>query len=181
MGRTATTPVAEAIAWPAVLGLVTVAGSLAASCMTPFAALAVMVAATLPTGRAVSTLVAIWLVNQLIGFTVLGYPHSLPALASGLSLLAGGLAALLVATLAGVRSGSPPRLIVGFVLGFAVQELVIYAADLVIGGTETFAPRYMVPIALAEAVWFAILVGLSAGLQRLAPRLAPHAPVLRFA
>ncbi len=180
MSRTVT-PLAEAVAWPTILGLVTVVGSLAASCMTPFAALAVMVAATLPTGRAVSTLAAIWLANQLIGFTVLGYPHNLLALASGLSLLAGGLAALLVATLAGVRSGHLPRLIVAFLLGFAVQELVIYAADLVIGGTETFALRYMVPIALAEGLWFAILVVLSAGLQRLAPRLAPHAPVLRFA
>ena len=62
------------IAWALALGLATVVGTLATACMTPFVALAVMADSTMPPGRALLTVVAVWLTNQVLGFTIEHYP-----------------------------------------------------------------------------------------------------------
>ena len=171
--------VLQTLAWPGVLALATVSGSLAAACLMPFAALSVMVAVTLPAGRATATLMAIWLVNQILGFSLLGYARDVQAVASGLALGIASLAALCVATAARARHGSLSRLLGAFMAAFATYELVLFAIAQWLGGTETFAPQVVAQIAFAETAWFAGLLLLSQGLQKLAPGLAPHAPAFR--
>jgi hypothetical protein len=48
--------------------------SFAFACATPFAAFAAIAGAMLPLSAALPVVLAAWIVNQAIGFGVLGYP-----------------------------------------------------------------------------------------------------------
>jgi hypothetical protein len=136
--------------------------SLVFACATPFATLAVVAAAMLPLRSAVVVVAAAWLINQVVGFGLLGYPRTIDAAAWGIvigaaaacatigsSLVFGGLAAigrLALYPLAGIAS-------------FAIYELGLAAAVPVLGGAEAFRPAIIGQIAVANVVW---LVGLAA-------------------
>lgn len=167
------------ILWPALLALVTVAGSLWASCLMPFTALAVVAAATLPLRGAVLAVLGAWGVNQAIGFGLLGFGGSPEAVGQGLCLLAASLGALAAARGIGAASGGLPRLGGAFVAGFAIYEAFLYAAAHFTSGLETFTPAVVAQVALSEGLWFALLVALSLVVQRTSPALAPHRPLLR--
>ncbi|MBI1197662.1 MAG: hypothetical protein GC203_07360 [Phenylobacterium sp.] len=176
MGRTDLSPW-RAAAWPVVLAVVTVAGSLAASCLMPFTALAAIAAATLPPGRAALAVIGAWAANQAIGFGLLGYPHTGQALGQGASLLAAALLAQQVARAVGVATGGVLRLCAGFVAGFVAYEALLLAAARVTGGLDTFTPAIVAQVAVSDALWFAVLLLASLTLQRAAPGLAPHRPL----
>lgn len=181
---TAPTPPARlAYAWPAALGAAAVLGSLAAACMLPFVGLAVVAAATMTRARATATVIAVWLVNQLLGFTLLGYPWTGDAAAWGLALGVGSLAAMTIAraVLGGRRDGGVVQHLVAFAAAFAGYELLLYAFALVAGGTETFAPAIVLQILVNDASWFAGLAALHLALTHAAPRLFGRAPTLRLA
>ena len=61
--------------WAVALGLTAALGSYGLACVFPFAALAALAAVTLPTRHAAILIGATWVVNQLVGFTLLPYPH----------------------------------------------------------------------------------------------------------
>ena len=174
---------APALAWPAALAFATVAGTLLISCMMPFVALAAMVARSMPPGRAVATLVAIWSANQLIGFALLGYPATAYTFAWGVALLAAALAAMAAARAVdgGTTETTVTRLFAGFALAFAVSETALFAFASVVGGVETFAPAIVAQLALNETLWFAGLVALHIVLTRSAPRWFGPSAALRLA
>src|SRR5581483_8862149 len=60
--------------------------SLLFRCATPFAAFAVLAAAMLPPRGALLTIAAVWLLNQALGFGLLGYPWTMDALLWGLAI-----------------------------------------------------------------------------------------------
>ena len=167
----------RAWAWPGILTVATVIGSLVAACLMPFAALASIAAATLPLGRAMGAVLAAWAFNQAVGFGWLGFPHTAQAAAQGASLAIASLTAVLAARAAGVGGGSLARLGLGFAAGFAAYEAVLFAGAHFTGGLWTFAPAYVAQIALAEAVWFALLGALSLAVQRATPAVAPPRPI----
>lgn len=170
------------LAWATILAAATVVGSLAAACLLPFTALAVMAAATLPARRAVAVLLAAWAFNQAAGFGFLGYPHNANAVLQGLLLAVASLAGLAVARAAGAASGALPRLGLAFAGAFATYEAVLWAGAHLTGGLATFAPVYVAQIAASEGLWFALLAALSLVLQRAAPAVAPPRPIrLRLA
>lgn len=164
------------LAWLGVLTVSTVVGSLAAACMMPFTALAVLAAATLPGRQAVAAVVAAWLFNQAAGFGWLGYPMTPDAFLQGLVIGLAALAALATARAVGAERGGL-RLLGAFVAAFGVYELVLLAGALPTGGLWTFAPRYVVQIAVTEGLWFAGLTALALLLQHLAPAVAPTRPI----
>jgi hypothetical protein len=81
--------------WPAILAMAAVGGSLALTCVAPFAAFAVATAGTLRFRSALGTMTVIWLANQAVGFGALGYPWTLNTVLWGLAIgAAAGLATL---------------------------------------------------------------------------------------
>jgi hypothetical protein len=77
-------------AWWIILGVVTLVSTLGFACATPFAALAAVAAVNLSRRDAVLLIGASWLINQVVGFTMLHYPHNWDCYRGGLEL---GLAA----------------------------------------------------------------------------------------
>src|SRR3978361_2208945 len=85
------------------LGLLTVSCALASfalACATPFAAFAVVAAATLSLRPALSVVTGAWLVNQTIGFAVPHYPIDASTIAWVLVIGATALIATAVSTVA---------------------------------------------------------------------------------
>lgn len=170
-------------AWPAALGTATVAGSLAAACMMPFVALAVLAAATMPARRAYLTIGAIWAANQALGFTVLGYPTTAYAavwgVALGVASLSAGLVARAVLHDRGDLAAAP--MLLAFGAAFVAYEGLLFAFALVAGGTGTFMPAIVLQILVNDGLWFAGLSTLYVVLTRAAPRWFGPVPALRLA
>jgi hypothetical protein len=147
--------------WPAILAVAAVGGSVALTCVVPFAAFAVATADTLRLRSALGTMAVIWLANQAVGFGALGYPWTLNTVLWGLAM--GGAAVL--ATLAASRalgqfraSGGWLRLPLAFATAFVVYELGIMAVSLILDSGDVFAPALLGRLALIDAAWLAGLV-----------------------
>ena len=72
--------------WAGVLATSSVLGSLALACMFPFAAIATLLAATLPFRKAAVWMGAAWFTNQLVGYLLLGYPQTANSFGHGLAI-----------------------------------------------------------------------------------------------
>lgn len=135
------------------------------TCITPFAAFAVIAATTLSRRHALAVTVAVWLANQAVGFGVLHYPWTGKTFAWGLAIGAAALVGTLTAQWTVARLGSlrsPARTLAGFVSAFALYQLALYAAAVsMLGGTGAFAPRIIGQVLLVNAVTFVGLFGLS--------------------
>lgn len=150
--------------WLALLIVVSAAITLGYTCITPFAAFAVIATTTLSRRDAVMLTVALWLTNQAVGFGVLSYPWTAQTLAWGVAL--GG--AAVIGTLAAYwtvgRLGpfrSLARTVAAFVAAFAVYQLALYAvAGSMLGGTEAFAIRIIGQVLVVNAVTLVGLLGL---------------------
>src|SRR5438067_1170110 len=111
--------------------------SFALACATPFAAFAVIAAATLPLRPALLVVTGAWLVNQSIGFGTLHYPIDTGTIAWGLVIGAATLAATVVS--ATVLRALPPNrmplvLALTLVCAYGAYELALLAATPVLGG-----------------------------------------------
>jgi hypothetical protein len=146
--------------WTVILAAAVVAGSFALSCTTPFAALAVALAATVGWRASLSTIGLVWAVNQIVGFTWFHFPWTANAFGQGAAI---GVAALLgaVAAHAVLRHRGLVRLGLALVFSFAVYEATLWLAALVLGGRETFAIPIVLQIALINGAWFAGLIALN--------------------
>lgn len=162
------------LVWGAVLVAATLAGSLFASCLMPFVALAVMAAATLSPRRALTVVAAAWAANQALAITVQHIPLTAFSLGCG---AAQGVAALAATALAlGLRPASPRRLPLAFALAFALYETLLFAWAAIVGGLDTFAPAIVALVALNEVLWLAALVAARALLAWRAPHGFAPAP-----
>ena len=173
---------ASLAAWPVALGIATVVGSLAAACMLPFVALAVLAAGTMSRGHAIATILAIWGVNQILGYTVMGYPQTAYSVGWGLALGAAALLAGLVARLVlkGRRDFAILPMIGAFAGAFVGYELLLFAYAQIVGGTDNFTTPIVMLILTNDALWFAGLGALYQVLTRTAPRVFGPAPALRM-
>lgn len=171
------------LAWPLILAVATVAGSLAAACMMPFVALAALAAATMTRGRAVAMIAAIWAANQVLGFTVLGYPATTYAAAWGAALGTAALAATFIAraTLRGRSDLAAAPMLTAFGAAFTGYELLLFGFALIVGGTDMFMPSIIIQILFNDALWFAGLGALYHLLTRAAPGWFGPAPAPRLA
>ena len=151
--------------WLGLLIAVSAALTTVYTCITPFAAFAVIAATTLSCRNAVVLTLALWLVNQAVGFSVLHYPWTASTFAWGIAI--GGAAVL--GTLAAywtvrrfASSSSLTRSGVTFVSAFAFYELGLYAVAVsLLGGTGAFAPRIIGEVLLVNAVTLVDLVALN--------------------
>jgi hypothetical protein len=145
-------------------GLLTVSCALASfalACATPFAAFAVVAAATLSLRPALLVVAGAWLVNQTIGFGMHHYPVDASTIAWGFVIGAAALAATAasaVALRAVPRMRSPLALILALVCAYGSYEIVLFAAAPVLGGAEAFTPDIVGRLGLLSFAWLAGLV-----------------------
>jgi len=143
--------------WAGVLATSSILGSLALACIFPFAAIATLLAATLPFRKAAVWIGAVWFANQLVGYLILGYPQTANSFGHGLAIGITALATLGVAkavfTLRGDRSLVSSLLAFG--AAFVAFEALLYIAALYLGGVQNFAPSIVWMIAQNDILWFA--------------------------
>ena len=133
------------------------------TCITPFAAFAVIAATAMSRGHAVLLTVAVWLVNQVVGFVVLSYPWTGTTLAWGLAIGAAAVVGTLAAHWTVRRLAFRPvaGTLAAFAAAFVVYEVALYAAAVsALGGTEAFAPGIVGQVLLVNAATFVGLYGL---------------------
>jgi hypothetical protein len=134
------------------------------TCITPFAAFAVIAATTLSRGQALVVTVAVWLANQAVGFGMLHYPWTAKTFAWGIAIGAAAVIGTSAAQWTAARLGSfrsPVRVLAGFVSAFALYQLALYAvAASMLGGTGAFAPRIIGQVLVVNTVTFVGLLGL---------------------
>ena len=172
-----------AFLWPVALAAVAFLGSLAFACIFPFVAIAVVCAATTRRRQAVATVGAVWLVNQIIGFTLMDYPHDASTYAWGAAIGVAAIASALVAMpiVGGARRMSILRLVAAFGGAFVAYEMLLFGFALYAGGLETFSAEIVGLIARNDALWLVALLVLRLALTSAAPRLFGTAPALRLA
>jgi hypothetical protein len=149
--------------------------SLVFACVTPFAAFAVLAAAVLPITRALAVLATVWLVNQALGFGLLGYPVTADAAMWGLAIGAAAQLATIVAASVFHRLCRLDRLFlypVALAASFAAYEGLLWAMTPVLGGADEFALNTVGWLAFLNAAWLAGLVGV----HELSRFLDPHTP-----
>jgi hypothetical protein len=146
-------------------GMLTLACALASfafACATPFAAFAVVAAETLSLSSALLVVLAVWTVNQGIGFGALHYPHDINTILWGLVIGAAALAATLIA--AAVlrlvsRMSAAIRFGLSLLAAYAVYELVLFEATRFLGGEGALTAAIVARIGAQNVFW---LIGLVA-------------------
>ena len=146
---------------PVVLVVISAVSSWEFACITPFVAFAVATGYALSARDALLTVMAIWLMNQAIGFAILGYPWTVDTILWGLAI---GAAALLAAVLAitAMRVGLRSNLAAigaAFMLAFGGYEGGLFLVTFWLGGADAFTPAIVGHVALLNLGWTVGLVG----------------------
>jgi hypothetical protein len=163
------------------LGISCVLASLVLACATPFAAFAVVAAAMLPMPSALAVVGGAGLINQAIGFGLLGYPADFNTIAWGGVILASAFAATAAASTV-LRKAHGNRLIsvaMAFLAAFAAYELLLLAATPILGGHEAMVPAIVAWVAGLNAAWLLGLLAAVGILQMLVPAAVPNSPASR--
>jgi hypothetical protein len=148
--------------WLAGLVAASLVCSLGLACAVPFAGLGAVAALTLPRRDALLLIVALWLVNQIIGFTWLHYPTDPTTLIWG-----GVLGVVALASTAAAQTAARGRSLAltaptGFAAAFIVYEGGLYLVSaLWLGGTEDFTAAIVLRILAINAASFALLLAAS--------------------
>jgi hypothetical protein len=144
------------------------------ACVTPFAALATLAALNLGRRDMFAVVGLVWLVNQVIGYGILGYPWTWDSAAWGLAIGASVGLAVLAATGLSITRPAPLAVSLPFVAAFATFELGLHAAGYLLPGSEdAFSAWVVARVFLINAV---ALCGLMAAyhLAMLAGHFARH-------
>jgi len=140
--------------WTMILTIAAIAASLALSCVTPFAALAVALAGTVGLRASLRAVAIVSLANQFVGFVFFHFPLTANTFFWGFAI---GIAALLTTILAAIvmkyasSSTAVVRLTVAFLASFVVYELVLLIAAIFLGSLETFRPAIVAQLAWINA------------------------------
>ena len=146
--------------WLALLIAASLMFTLGIACAVPFAAFGTIAAITLPRRDALLLTLALWLVNQIVGFAFLHYPWDALTLTWGVVLAAIALLSTIAAQAIAGRYNILAGALAGFGAAFAVYEGGLYLISAaVMGGTEDFAVSIVGQILGINALTF---VGLGA-------------------
>jgi hypothetical protein len=144
------------------------------ACALPLAAFATVAAMGLAPAVAIGAVLAVWLVNQVIGFACLGYATDASTFAWGaalgvIALLSFGAAATVLARVRGVAGAG-----LAFLAAFVTYEGAVYAGCLVSNcGVSDFTSANVTRIFLINAAAFGALIAIRAVALRAAPKSAP--------
>jgi hypothetical protein len=165
-GLDSTTPMGWRHAlWLTILVAASVAFSFGFACAVPFAAFGAIVALTLERREGLFLTIALWLANQIVGFSVLGYPRTASTFVWGLVLGIVAVLATIVAQSITQRLDSHRGVVVvpaAFAGAFFAYESSLFVVSAVlVGGTENFIPEIVVRILEVNAAAFAGLLVLN--------------------
>jgi hypothetical protein len=141
--------------WMLILTLAAIGATIALSCVTPFAALAVALAGTVGLRASLRIMIAVWFANQLIGFGFFHFPLTPNTLLIGVAIGAAAIVTTIVASVIMKYMSSwtaPLRLGVALLLSFVAYETTLLPAALFFGDLETFRPAVVAELALVNAV-----------------------------
>jgi len=154
--RNGTSPKIENM-WAGILATASVGGSLLLACMFPFAAIATLLAATLPMRKAILWMGAAWLGNQLVGYLILGYPQTANSFSHGGAIGVTALATLWIANkileLRGDRSIL--SILMAYAGAFAGYQSLLALFALFLGGIQNFVPSIILMVFQNDVLWFA--------------------------
>lgn len=155
--------------WPAALVTSVLLGSTLIACAMPLVAIATLAAATMTRRSAIVTLLLCWAINQVLGFTLYGYPHTLFTVGWGVAIGLGGVLALIVSQM--ILRPSQARLWMVPILGlaFIAYELALFGFSKITGWACPFTIDVVAAVATNEALWFAGLWLVNVGLGRVLP------------
>jgi hypothetical protein len=138
------------VLWLALLVGTSFVFTLGLACAIPFAAFAATAALTLSRRDALVSISLVWFANQLLGFTMLGYPWTASTFEWGVVLGVVAILATLVSRRIAVRLATAPWVVssaVTFLLAFTVYEVALFATSaLWLGGIEDYAAAIQVRI-----------------------------------
>jgi len=142
--------------WAGLLIAASLAFTLGFACAVPFAAFGAVAAMTLPRRDALLLILAVWLVNQIVGFAVLHYPWDAATLAWSAIFAGVAVASTLAAQAAVGRWGIIQTALASFAAAFVVYEGALYIVSVtVMGGTEIYTPGGVARILEINAAAFA--------------------------
>ncbi|HXM04771.1 MAG TPA: hypothetical protein VN939_19310 [Chthoniobacterales bacterium] len=149
--------------WLILLLLSSLVFTLGFACAAPLAAFGAIAAVAFSRRDALILCGAVWLVSQVVGYTILAYPWNVTSVSWGLVL--GG--ATIIASLASrwiYRHSKTPylfRLIAAFIAAFAVFQMSLYAVALfVLGGVQDFTADIVIRILAINGAAFVGLMAL---------------------
>jgi hypothetical protein len=168
---------AGAALWIALVTIGSVLGSLTFACAAPLAAMGAIAGLKMRYGEGLALVVASWLANQLVGFLVLGYPHTAETFgwgaAMGIAAVIGFAAAAMVAR---VRVPALIAVVGGFAAAFLAYQVALYAATAVLPAGGGFSWEAILIVLRVNVVAFiALLVAYRAAV---ALRFLPATPPL---
>jgi hypothetical protein len=135
--------------------------SFAFACATPFAAFAVIAAASLSLPAALVVVGGAWIVNQAIGFGALHYPLDVSTMLWGAVIGAAAFAATFSAAIILrrlSRPGTPIVLGAALLAAYAAYELVLFAATPFLGGAGAFTIKIVGRLGMISVFWLIVLV-----------------------
>jgi hypothetical protein len=150
--------------WLGVLIAASAALTTVFTCITPFAAFAVITATGFSRRNALFVTTGVWLANQVVGFGVLHYPWDAKTFAWGAAIGAAALIGTIVAQWTVARLGSvhsSVQALGAFIPAFAAYQVALYAvAFLILGGTGAFSRQIIGQVLLVNGITLFGLYGL---------------------
>lgn len=150
--------------WMAILTLAVVGVTVALSCVTPFAALAVALAGTVGLRASLRLMIAVWCANQAIGFGLFHFPRTPDTFLMGMAIGGAAVAGTIAAWAVLNRMRSLPvllRLGVAFLVSFGIYELALVGPVVFLGDLQTFRPAIVAELGLVNAVSLVGIVALN--------------------
>ncbi len=143
--------------WAGILATASVGGSLLLACMFPFAAIATLLAATLPMRKAMMWMGGAWLGNQLVGYQILGYPQTINSFSHGAAIGVTALATLWIANkIFEMRSDhSVPSVLMAYAGAFVGYQALLALFAVFLGGIQNFLPGVVWMVFQNDVLWFA--------------------------
>lgn len=142
--RTATTEATTGAGlWTALIAGLTVIGSYGFACVAPMAAVAALAALTLRRTEGLALVAVAWLINQVVGFTLLSYPHTGDTYGWGIAIgVASVLGYIAAVSVLPVMRSKLLAAAAAFAVAFTVYQIALYAygvATAYTGDTFSFA------------------------------------------
>ena len=144
------------------LAAASASASLIFACATPFAAFGALAAIVLPLRHAIAAVLVGFVVNQAIGFGLLGYPHASETYAWGAVIGAAAVIATVVSAPTyrhAAQLGAVAIYPIVLIASYVGYEAALFAAIPALGGGDGFAAGVVGHLAFVNAVW---LIGLIA-------------------
>jgi len=143
--------------WAGILATASVGGSLLLACMFPFAAIATLLAATLPLRKAMMWMGGAWLGNQLVGYLILGYPQTVNSFSHGAAIGVTALATLWIANKIFAMRGdrSVRTILMAYAGAFIGYQALLALFAVFLGGIQNFMPSIVWMVLQNDVLWFA--------------------------